>query len=766
MLKSFKNRGMKSSVKYLFVAVIALFSCNTSFATVKYDGNTFVIDGILLLQDADDTLAYYYAPKFPTLAMKPDSSVEFLFMKYSGVDEQSSGGLFHALIEFTVSDDLIASVLKKLRKKIPRARLKGRLPFLPSNGNTGDFSGPTFEIISSVLSSGGDGGFTRSIVASGNAPMTPGSKAAVAAMLDSRGATLLWKSLSSGPTSDLSVGVKAYYEAMLPAYNAVITVDMQKVYSEFNEQTKTKRFFSQKDINNKIDSFAKNGGISIDIVDRSQAFDIDNSQMSSLVDMISEKVTDLMFGGAEGFIIPDPEPEVETTAPAMDPMMMMMMMGSMPPTAQAGVIGFMALNTVLDKVLDNNKDIYSLKNKKEVNLTKYKVNLSKRATVKVPFYTAGNLSLFYNSNKDVDSYFKIVNMDDADFQRKEVAFQIDADYVDTFDDLLNFVTIKFKKTYSNGQEEVVEQLMFNKKDLDNGVNLKSVFFPRLGLTGKNWQEYQYQIVWSLKGKDVSIRIPEKETEWIKSSDPVISLKPPFERVQISVDAERDRFINEGFASAQIRFASIIGGKPTQVKRLLLRSNDPEWSSSVSIFKDIDKPIVFETSWYSGAGEIKQDLKLMESGYMFVVPPHQENNIDAFRKDNPLPPKQETPVQETAPEQQQQEGTEQQEEGTEQQEEGTEQQEEGTEQQEEGTEQQEEGTEQQGEGTEQQEEGTEQQGEGTEQQEEGTEQQEEGTEQQEEGTEQQEEGTEQQEEGTEQQEENNSEDNNQTKPPKH
>ena len=674
-----------TKTKRIILVAFLLSGCMQSFATVKYDGNTFLIDGILLLQDADDTLAYYYAPKFPTLAMKPDSSVEFLFMKYSGADEQSSGGLFHALIEFTASDELIASVLKKLRKKIPKARIKGRLPFLPSNGTTGDFSGPTFEIISSVLSSGGDG-FTRSLVASGNAPMTPGSKAAVAAMLDSRGATLLWKSLCSGPTSDLSIGVKAYYEAMLPAYNAVITVDMQKVYSEFNKETKRKRFFSQKDINNKIDSFAKNGGITIDIVDRSQALDIDNSQMTSLVEMITDKVTDLMFGAAEGFIVPDPEPVVESSAPAMDPMMMMMMMGSMPPTAQAGVIGFMAVNTVLDKVLDNNKDIYTLKNKTEVNLTKYKVNLSKKATIKVPFFTAGNLSLFYSNNKESDQYFKIVNMDDADFQRKEVAFQVDADFVDSFDDLLNFVTVKFKKTYSNGQDDVTEQLLFNKRDLDNGVNIKSIMYPRLGLTGKDWQQYQYQIVWSLKGKDVSLRIPANISEWLTSSDPVISLTPPFERVQISVDAERDRFLNGGFSSAQVRFASIVGGKPSQVKRLVLRANDPEWVSNVSIYKDVDKPLVYETSWYSGSGEIKQDLKLMESDYLYVVPPQQEGTIDQFRKDNPIAPR---TNEQSPPEQIQEEGTEQQQEVIEQQEEGTEQiQEEGTEQQEEGTEQQE------------------------------------------------------------------------------
>ena len=907
-------------INFYFLVFVFLLFGRMSYATVKFDGNCFLIDGVLLLQDAEDTLAYYYAPKYPTLALKNDSTAEFLFMKYAGVDDQTSGGLFHALIEFTISDQDLAAVLKKLRKKIPKARLKGRLPFLPTNGTAGDFSGPTFEIVSSILAN--NGGITRSVVTSGQAPMTAGSKAAVAAHLDAQGATLFWKSLTSGPTSDISIAVKAYYEAILPSYNAVISVDMENVFSEFSNEQSTKKFFSQKDIRNKIDSISKKGGIKIEVADRSQTFDIDNVDMLMLVDLICAKATDMMFGVAEGvapleddYIEEEYPEEVAAGAMGMDPMMMMMMMqgmgGSKPPTpamddddakragaaanaldddtdtkrtgtgsntldddtdtkrrgagqvntaldnktkknttpassgtdsenkkgatnkaitdkqnsalidkeadankakatankantdkqnsalidkeaaakkpvdansskgksdkinsalidkeaaakktadansskgksdkinsalidkeaaankaklnsnpnkaitdkqnsalidkeadankakatankantdkqnsalidkeadakkakattnkanpvkgnvnnttkpntsgqarpstpanpkgnvplkpagstvapAKPGIggmgamIGFMAANALIDKTLQNNKKTYVLNKKSEVKLTTYKVNLSKATTVKVPFSTSGNLSFFYNNNKNDDRYFNMVNMQDAAFQQREIAFQLDNEFADTYTELLNFVTIRFKKTYSNGQADVISQLMFSKADIANGENIKSIIYPRLGETGKGVQEYQYQIIWSMKGKNVTIRIPENETEWLSSSDPVISIAPPFIREEINIDAERDRFSNAGFNSVNIRFATVLGGKPTHVKKLVLKANDPEWNSTISIYHDVNQPVVYETTWYSNTGELKQPIQAIDANYLFLTPPQQEN----------------------------------------------------------------------------------------------------------------------------------------------
>ena len=213
-------------------------------------------------------------------------------------------------------------------------------------------------------------------------------------------------------------------------------------------------------------------------------------------------------------------------------------------------------------------------------------------------------------------------MKDAAFQQREVAFQIDNEYVDAFSDLLNFATIRFKKTYSNGQTDVIKELMFSKSDITDGVIIKSILYPRLGETGANNQVYQYQIIWNLKGQSTPIRIPNNENEWLSSNEPVTSIAPPFIREEITIDAERDRFNNEGFASANIQFASFLGGKPVAVKRLMLKAKDPEWNSTISIYHDKNQPVVFETTWYSGEGEVKQALQALDANYLFLTPPQR------------------------------------------------------------------------------------------------------------------------------------------------
>ena len=774
---------MSAKKTLILISILCTSFTSQLFAQVKFDGRSMVIDGLLLLQDSKDTNGYYYLPKFPTLATNKDSLAEFLFIKYQGEDESSSGGLFHALIEFTASDNLVMSAQKKLQKKFPKSRIIGRVPILPSSSLSGEDNTPSFEVISSVLKNGGEDGMTRTLITSGAAPLTPGSKAAVAALLDKRGATLLWSSLSSGPTSDVSVGIRGYYEAVIPAFNATITVNMKDVFKSFNENNLKKTFKTTNDISSAIDSSIKSGAIKVNVEDRSGAFDIDNEKMNALVDLITTKITDMMFVPAQGEIPPTPaEPAMGSAeapgAMGMDPMMMMMMMGGMggggaaaaaaaaptptpdmtpasaaatpasasskpssqtkapstpvtapaaapaaasstsastapktgtkgsaapttrprstggtppPPSpsvakapvakapvakapvaspiakapmatpvtarpamgapglpkpgggllASAGsllskvgpmgiMMGGMALNSLVDKYLENNKKVYTLKEEKKVNLNTYTININKTSSIKVPFYSCGNLSLFFEASKGTDTYFKTVNMDDPDFQKREISCQIDADYVDAFGSILNFVTVKFRKSYSNGQDTVLGEFIFNKSDIESGVNLKSFFYPRLGVSAKEFSEYEYQMVWSLKGNSGKVRMPANEGDWIKSTDPAITLKPPFDKEEIDVDAGRDLFEQEGFNSANINFASIIAGNPKPVKRLLLRFGDAEWSTKVSIYHDIDKPVVYQTSWYSSAGEVKQPLNVMESNYLFVIPPKNPNHVGTIK----------------------------------------------------------------------------------------------------------------------------------------
>jgi hypothetical protein len=94
------------------LAVLAVFAVNVrpAAALVNYDVGQRIIDGIQLLQDASDASAYYYLPQYPRLATKADGSFEFVCLKYVGGTAQTNGGLFHALIEFTLPADVVEAV--------------------------------------------------------------------------------------------------------------------------------------------------------------------------------------------------------------------------------------------------------------------------------------------------------------------------------------------------------------------------------------------------------------------------------------------------------------------------------------------------------------------------------------------------------------------------------------------------------------------------------------------------------------------------------
>ncbi|NKB25298.1 MAG: hypothetical protein GKR87_13160 [Kiritimatiellae bacterium] len=139
------------------------------------------------------------------------------------------------MVEFSLPTNVLGGLEKELGEKVPGARIAGPVDLMEAIEDGAEGVG-SFEMISAVLSDEREGGFTRSVVSSGKAPLLPGSKAAVAALLNQEGATLLWDSFK-GPASDVSISVHAYYEAKVKAYNAKVTADSSTIYTHFSEIT-------------------------------------------------------------------------------------------------------------------------------------------------------------------------------------------------------------------------------------------------------------------------------------------------------------------------------------------------------------------------------------------------------------------------------------------------------------------------------------------------------------------------------------------------
>lgn len=577
-------------------------------AIVKYDEGNLIINGIQLFQDSQAPLDYYYLPRYPKLASRPDGSLEVLFLKYVGQQGmESNGGIFHALVEFALTPQEIADLETQLAKKVSGARIRGPVPMQEAlkDGEKGIAS---FRIISSVLgNTSGDRPFTTNVITSGHAPFLPGSRAAISANLSQQGATLLWESFQSG-TSDVSVAIEGFFEAAVKGYNAVVEADMDVLYEHFSELQNVQGGFSRNQTRKIIDSLVQTQTIKIDVLDRSAGLGINTEDLQKIMDIITNQLVSLMFDSKTGWAkVPDQE------KPADGEIKGRYKLGGLP--------GFFVGSGSQAYIPDNQ---YILKQRKDIRSYKFYMNLSKSTTIKVPVFSAGNLRGLYDIDKEEGRYFRIVNLDDPDFQKREVFFQLDADYTEGFGDIINFVSVSFRKPYAGGgHADVTSDLIFNRKDVESGLGIKTILYPRLGITSADWLDYEYRVNWSLKGMDTTLCYPEGRENWQSSTQPAVSLTPPFSKRIIEIDADRAYFKDEGVRSATVSFFVILGGKARFQKMVTLRQEDPVNTAALALYFDEKQPIAYKVNWYTRNGECHEDLRLLDGAYLFLVPPGKD-----------------------------------------------------------------------------------------------------------------------------------------------
>lgn len=591
----------------MFVTFVLVCLCTTASALVKYDQGRRMVNGIQLLQDTENSFEYYYIPQFPRMATKSDSSFEFLCIKYVGADREQSGGLFHALIEFTLPEDVLEELQAELEKQSPNARIVGPVPLMDAleNGQEGVGS---FEIISGVLSNTeGEESFTRSVITSGHAPLMPGSKSAVAAILNQEGATLLWESLQS-PTSDVSVSISAYYEAVVKSYNATVSAEMQTIYEHFSKLHNIQQGFTKRQLRKIMDELNTNGKLKIEVFDRSQGIGVSSEDMDGILQIVTDKITELMFNAETGW---SKEPDRETAVEQ----------GQIKGRQKRGFFGRLFGGSGNQAYYSD--DQFVLKKRTDIRTRKFFLNLGKSTTIKVPVRTSGNLGGLYNEFHNDEKYFRIVDMRDAAFQRREIQFIVDKDYVDSFSDLVNFVSVSFRKKFGGNQADFTQEINFPYHLVRDGQLVQEISYPRLGIRSSDWLDYEYKVSWGIRDQE-SVPIPSNENEWIKSSDAAIQLSPPFKKRIIEIDADRTQFQELGINSATVDFAVVLNDKPMKMCTVILRANDAEPTKVVSLYHDENEESVYKVTWYSARGKLEKDIELLQSDYLPLIPPSPDD----------------------------------------------------------------------------------------------------------------------------------------------
>jgi hypothetical protein len=589
----------------IYLMFISSLAASQIYAQVKYDEGRLEIMGIQLLQDNNNPLSYYYLPKYPKLSRKDDGSYEFLCLKYVGADKATSGGLFHALIEYSLPDSLVKLIGKELENKKPGAFISGMVPLMQAFKDGQDGVG-SFEVVSAILSKQGDNQtFTRSVITSGHAPLTPGSKAVVAAMLAPEGATLLWNSMQ-GPTSDVSVTLHAYYEAVVKSYNAVVTADVSTIYTHFSKISNTQQEYTKSQLRKIVDDLKQNSSLKIEVFDRSSGLGIKENELSGILQLVTDKLIELMFDAQTGWA-KEPEREV-----AVEP-------GQLKGRQNESWFSQTFLGPSDTKYYTDNQ--YVIKKREDIRTKSFYLNLSQSTTIKVPVYSSGNLGGLYKELGNDNRYFRIVDMNDPAFELRDIHFQIDGDYVESFNDIINFATVNFRKKYEIGQNDRTGQVVLDNNDVKKGITVKDINYPRLGLSSSDWLKYDYQVSWSIKGENKTIKIPEGTDRWIAANAPAIALKPPFDIKSISIDADRQMFKDSLISTGIVDFATVLIGTPRKSKSVTLRANDAASTTNFSLYHDIGAPIYYVVTWYNKLGKkYKSSLQTLDTDYLYLVPP--------------------------------------------------------------------------------------------------------------------------------------------------
>lgn len=611
------TRSEDKRTKLIFCIVICAFLHSFFLAVplsaqVKYDEGSRFINGVQLLQDKDDANAYYYVPRYPKLATNDDGTYQLLCMKYVGAKNEPSGGLFHALLEFTLPADSITAIEKKLNQEFPSAKVVGPVKMSqPRAADDATDKPASFEIISAILSNkDGKDNFTRSVVSSGYAPLTPGSKAAVAALLNPQGATLLWNSLT-GAASDVSVSITGTYEAYVKGYNASVTAEVSTIYNHFSKLTSFQEGYTKEQTRKIVDDLRKDNSIKIDVFDRSAGLGIKTTDMDGILKIVTDKLLELMFDSKAGWA---KDPQRETAVEA----------GQISGRQERGYFWQVFGGAENTPYISDNQ--YVLKNRKDVQVNTFYLNLSKATTIQVPIQTTGNIAGLYKELGNDPRYFKTVDMNDAAFEKRSVYFQVSGETAEAFNDLINFASISFRKTYTDGNNDNTQQIMFQPVEIKEGKTIKDIIYPRLGSKGTDWLNYEYRIDWGVKGSDKVITKPAGKDQWTKTTEPVIQLSLPFRKNTIEIDASRQSFKDSSIVSAVVTVAGIQNGKNKQLKRIILRAIDAESIAKAIIFHDENTPVVYSVKWYNKNGSTYQeaihsiDLTTGDSGYILLIPP--------------------------------------------------------------------------------------------------------------------------------------------------
>lgn len=497
------------------------------------DGTTVVLFGAARSLDTLFSGEYYYLPANLRLSKKKDGVPEFLFLKYT--TNESAGGVNGALMHFLMQWGLTPEQEKEVQEKLS-ARVKGlaasnpryrlaREPRLMGAANVKTDEENSFQIISALLS---DRKSTPTLVTSGRAPVMPGGKVAVGALLEKNAAQLMAATFEKGRSiTDVSVSLRFRYDVLMPAVQGKITVNWQRIDSVYQHYTRTA---TNRDGGDKgeEDNYVKDTEVDslFSLMRETKAVDV---QLENLQPE-SQAAQDMMNAFMEYFLRsvsekefrkPDPD---ETQRPGANP--------------REYNYGYRSYK------VDHKKIMQKISRRTET------YTLSVRLPITQEFTLTENLADDYDQVRDNKSCVNTVLLDDPFFEHRDIYLILDLDAEEMFGKELNYVTVDIRKRRSEKDaHEFSSQITFDNKFFKETGNRAVVTYSKA--QDDSPEVFEYKVQWSLRGG----RVFPADTSWTKGRWEGVTLAPPVAPTPIRFEADLEDMKNLDIknVSLQLRY---------------------------------------------------------------------------------------------------------------------------------------------------------------------------------------------------------------------
>ena len=580
---------------------------------------------LTLFPTVSDLNSYYYLPDKPRIGIS-DGFPQFSFLRYvknstseketnDAISESAfGGGIVHALIELSVSNEQIRSAENTLKRINGNAKIVG--PVIFKSG--------TIALISTVAQPGGESG--QKVIGLGHAPILENQKAAVSVQLNKLNSKILWESFNTR-TPDFSFNFEMEVEGYLSPKRIIIEADFQRIYKNQTIQAAVVSPVLAAEINSAMDELYDSGAIKITQIGTDEDLNrLRQTAYEQLVNLIFDKVggtgvpqlnqilpnnqrsildraTDMLREArtearTENRRIDEAEQRREERAERMRERALsgasrIRQEGGLSPLTRPQETPEERAARPQRESIPALAVAVSYQQKQIKQTGKYTIDLNKytETTRSIPFaFNPGNVKT------QCAACFKEVNLDDPLMKQRDITTSLGGINTEDFSGYINFVNVIVKKKHQTG-EETVQEIKIDKAEFNKQGNLYKMIYGWKGDDNRNkWLDYEYKTLWSFKGNH------QIESSWTKNTFSSINLEPPFNRKNIYIEVDQDFIAEQSIKGIEIKFTTQIG-ESQDVKTVNLKTNNNELTSNIQILLPLRvEQFDYEVTYFSKGKE--------------------------------------------------------------------------------------------------------------------------------------------------------------------